>query len=58
MCIGLHLVQVQGKLVIEEFERRFGDSARIVGEIEYDHLHFNSRRITKMMIATGASFSS
>jgi len=55
MCIGLHLVQVQGKLVIEEFERRFGDSASIVGELEFDHMHFNSRRITKMMIATGES---
>ena len=53
LCIGLNLVQVQAKLMIEEFERRFGDTARIVGELEYDHVHFNSRRITKMMIATG-----
>jgi len=53
LCIGLNLVQVQAKLVIQEFERRFGDTARIVGELEYDHMHFNSRRITKMMIATG-----
>jgi cytochrome P450 len=52
LCIGLHLVQVQAKLMIEEFERRFGDTARIVGDIEYDHLHFNSRRVTKMMIAS------
>ena len=53
LCIGLNLVQVQAKLMIEEFERRFGDTARIVGELEYDHVHFNSRRITKMMIAAG-----
>lgn len=55
MCIGLNLVQVQAKLVIEEFERRFGDTAKIVGELEYDPGHFNWRRITKMMIATGTS---
>lgn len=53
LCIGLNLVHVQAKLVIQEFERRFGDTARVVGELEYDHMHFNSRRITKMMIATG-----
>jgi cytochrome P450 len=53
MCIGLNLVKVQGKLMIEEFERRFGDSAEIVGELEYDPRHFNSRRITTMMIGTG-----
>jgi cytochrome P450 len=55
LCIGMHLVHVQAKLVIQEFERRFGDSARIVGDLEYDPMHFNSRRITKMMIGTGAS---
>jgi cytochrome P450 len=52
LCIGMHLVHVQAKLVIQEFERRFGDGARIVGDIEYDPMHFNSRRITKMMIST------
>jgi cytochrome P450 len=55
LCIGLNLVKVQGKLMIEEFERRFGDSAEMVGELEYDPMHFNARRITKMMIKTGAS---
>jgi cytochrome P450 len=55
MCIGLNLVKVQGKLMIEEFERRFGDSAELAGELEYDPMHFNARRITKMMISTGAS---
>jgi cytochrome P450 len=55
LCIGMNLVQVQTKLVIQEFERRFGDSARIVGELEYDHMHFNSRRIARMMIGTGAA---
>jgi cytochrome P450 len=55
LCIGMHLVQVQAKLMIQEFERRFGDSARIVGDIEYDPMHFNSRRVTTMMIGTGAS---
>jgi cytochrome P450 len=52
MCIGLNLVKVQGKLMIEEFERRFGDTAKIVGELEYDPNHFTARRITTMMIST------
>jgi cytochrome P450 len=55
LCIGLNLVKVQGKLMIEEFERRFGDSAEIVGDLEYDPMHFNARRITKMVIRTDAS---
>jgi cytochrome P450 len=55
MCIGMNLAQVQGKLMIEEFEQRFGDTAELVGEIEYDPQHFNARRITKMMVATSAS---
>jgi cytochrome P450 len=55
LCIGLNLVKVQGKLMIEEFERRFGDSAEIAGELEYDPMHFNARRITKMMIKTDAA---
>jgi cytochrome P450 len=55
LCIGLNLVKVQGKLMIEEFERRFGDSAELVGEVEYDPMHFNARRITRLMVKTGAS---
>ena len=51
----MNLVHVQTKLVIEEFERRFGDTARIVGDLEYDHMHFNSRRISTMMIGTDGS---
>ena len=41
--------------MIEEFERRFGDNAGLAGELEYDPMHFNARRITKMMIKTDAS---
>ncbi|ADP79482.1 cytochrome P450 [Pseudofrankia inefficax] len=52
LCIGLNLVKVQGKLMIEEFERRFGDSARIAGQIEYDPSHFNARRISRLPIST------
>jgi cytochrome P450 len=55
LCIGLNLVKAQGKLMIEEFERRFGDGAELVGEIEYDPMHFNARRITTMMVQTGAA---
>jgi len=55
MCIGLNLVKAQGKLMIEEFERRFGDSAALVGEVEYDPKHFNARRITTLMVRTGGS---
>jgi hypothetical protein len=47
-------VKAQGKLMIEEFERRFGDGAELVGEIEYDPMHFNARRITRMMVKTEA----
>jgi cytochrome P450 len=55
LCIGLNLVKAQGKLMIEEFERRFGDSAELVGEIEYDPMHFNARRITRLMVKTEAA---
>jgi len=54
LCIGLNLVKVQAKLMIEEFERRFGDTAELTGEIEYDPMHFNARRMTRLMVATGA----
>lgn len=53
LCIGLNLVKVQAKLMIEEFERRFGDRARIVENPEYNPTHFNARRLTQLTIATG-----
>ena len=46
---------VIGKIVIEEFERRFGDTAELVGGVEYDPTHFNTRRITTLMVAAGSS---
>jgi cytochrome P450 len=52
LCIGLNLVKVQGKLMIQEFDRRFGDSAELTGEIGYDPMHFNSRRMTSLMVRT------
>jgi cytochrome P450 len=55
LCIGLNLVKAQGKIMIEEFERRFGDTAELVGTEEYDPNHFNARRITRLMVRTGAS---
>jgi cytochrome P450 len=55
MCIGLNLVKAQGKIMIEEFERRFGDTAELVGAEDYDPMHFNARRITTLMVKTGAS---
>ena len=54
LCIGLNLVKAQGKITIEEFERRFGDTAELVGGPEYDPMHFNARRITTLMVRTGA----
>ncbi len=54
LCIGLNLVKVQGKLMLEEWRRRFGDTGRIAGDLEYDALHFNARRITRMPVRTGA----
>lgn len=50
-CIGLNLAKTQGRLMIEEFEKRF-PNAELVGDIEYDHTHFNMRRITKLMVKT------
>jgi cytochrome P450 len=55
MCIGLNLVKAQGKIMIEEFERRFGDSAELVGEPGYDPMHISVRRITRLMVRTGES---
>jgi len=55
LCIGLNLVKAQGKIMIEEFERRFGDTAELVGAEEYDPAHFNARRITTLMVRTGVS---
>jgi cytochrome P450 len=55
MCIGLNLVKAQGKIMIEEFDRRFGDTAELVGAEEYDPKHFNARRITRLMVKTGGS---
>jgi cytochrome P450 len=52
LCIGLNLVKVQGKLLIEEFDRRFGDSAELVGDITYDPKHFNARRMTNLTVRT------
>jgi cytochrome P450 len=54
MCLGMSLVRVQARLMVEEFERRFGDTAELVGEIEYDPWHFNARRMTTLMVRTGA----
>ena len=54
LCIGLNLVKVQGRLVLEEWRRRFGDTARLAGEIEYDPQHWNARRISRMPVETGA----
>jgi cytochrome P450 len=54
LCIGLNLVKVQGKLMIQEFDRRFGDSAELTGEIDYDPMHFNARRMTTLTVRTGA----
>jgi cytochrome P450 len=54
LCIGLNLVKAQGKIMIEEFERRFGDTAELAGPEEYDPMHFNARRITRLMVRTGA----
>lgn len=54
MCIGLNLVKVQGKLMLQEWDRRFGDTARVVHGPEYEHTHFNSRRISKLIVRTGA----
>ena len=50
-CIGLNLVKAQGKIMIEEFDKRF-PNAELVGEPDYDMTHFNARRMTKLMVRT------
>ncbi len=50
-CIGLNLVKVQGKLMVTELSRRFPD-AELVGDFEYDYMHHNARRLTKMLVKT------
>lgn len=50
-CIGLNLVKAQGKIMLEEFEKRF-PNAELVGEPEYDMSHFNARRMSKLMVKT------
>lgn len=50
-CIGLNLVKVQGRLMINEFNKRF-PKAELTGDIEHDPAHFNMRRITKLMVKT------
>ncbi len=50
-CIGLNLVKVQGKLMIEEFTRRF-PKATLTGEIGYDYAHHNARRINRLPVRT------
>lgn len=53
-CIGLNLVKAQGKLMLEEFEKRF-PNAELVGEPEYDMTHFNARRMTKLIVRTNVN---
>ncbi len=50
-CIGLNLVKVQAKLMLQEFNRRFPD-AEMGGEIDYDYDHFNARRMSHMPVRT------
>lgn len=50
-CIGLNLVKVQGKLLIEEFFKRF-PKAELTGEMTYDYQHFNARRLATLMVRT------
>ncbi len=55
-CIGLNLVKVQGKLMIQELSKRF-PNAELVGDIEYDYSHHNARRMTKMLVKTNLGAS-
>jgi cytochrome P450 len=53
-CIGLNLAKAQGKIMLEEFDKRF-PNAELVGEPEYDASHFNARRMTKLMVRTNVN---
>lgn len=53
-CIGTYLVRVQGRLMLEEFMRRYPDAelANGDGELEYDYNHHNARRINRLVVRT------
>ena len=54
MCIGLNLVKAQNRVMLDEWNRRFGDTARLVSEPTYDATHFNARRIVTLMVETAS----
>lgn len=55
-CVGTYLVRVQGRLMLQEFMRRYPDAELLNGDgnLEYDFEHHNARRITNLEVRTHA----
>ncbi len=53
-CVGAYLVKAQARIMLEEFLRRFPDATLVDGGMEYDDSHHNARRISRLLIETGA----
>jgi len=51
VCAGLFLARIQGRLMLEEFARRFPD-AELSEPPTRDPAHYNARHITKLLVRT------
>jgi cytochrome P450 len=56
-CIGTYLVRVQGRLMLQEFMKRYPDAELVNGdgEIDYEWTHHNARRINRLRVKTNAT---
>ena len=56
-CIGTYLVRVQGGLMIQELMKRFPNAELVNGngDVEYDYLHHNARRINRLLVKTNVA---
>ena len=53
-CIGTYLVRVQGRLMLQEFMKRFPDAELVNGDgdLDYEWTHHNARRINRLRVKT------
>jgi cytochrome P450 len=53
-CIGTYLVRVQGRLMLQEFMRRFPDAELVNGDgdLDFEWTHHNARRINRLRVKT------
>jgi cytochrome P450 len=55
-CIGTYLVRVQGRLMLQEFMKRFPNAELVNGDgdIDFEWTHHNARRINRLRVKTNA----